>query len=400
MDLGTVKSRSTFGQWLVETRTGVPMSRVELAERIREIAAAQGTYSGCNEQQVRRWERGDHVPYTDPIRWIAAALGVPVEIPLAMLDRPDKPLWGPVEPATADYIDAIRQTNHSLISDEMSNGGTNLLPIANSYLTDLRRRLALSPNPPSLDSDFREAAGAFVVTAAWFAHDADSRELARMLSYEALYLSRLVGDRQTEILALADLALFHLMTDRAQEALVIARMVLETIPLLNYQRVVFCLRESRALALLGATSEAFSTGTAALRDFADGPAPRTEEWWWLNPDELLGHMGFTYENGSRPELAHPLWQELSHASLPKWKGKEWIGQRYLRLTRLLGTATAVGDWTTAEETIDRLLPFVGVVHSGRTERMIRDTLRSLKGVQLPSSLGMARQQLSDTIDQV
>jgi transcriptional regulator with XRE-family HTH domain len=49
-----------------------------LAMAVNEAAVRERTHCGSNRQTVCNWERGQ-VPHPDTLRWIAAALGVPVE---------------------------------------------------------------------------------------------------------------------------------------------------------------------------------------------------------------------------------------------------------------------------------------------------------------------------------
>jgi transcriptional regulator with XRE-family HTH domain len=59
-------------------RTSRAWSMERLAMAVNEAAARERTHRGSNRQTVCNWERGQ-VPHPDTLRWIAAALGVPVE---------------------------------------------------------------------------------------------------------------------------------------------------------------------------------------------------------------------------------------------------------------------------------------------------------------------------------
>src|SRR5262249_53513252 len=154
----------------------------------------------------------------------------------------------------------------SLVSLEVVHGGNDVAPLSYRYMAEIRRRLRAGNYSDSLNSEFQSAAGELAGTAAWMAHDSNDQELARQLSFESLHYSRLAGDRTIELLTLSNLCYINFFAGHPRETLTIARQVLGT-PLANWQQVMFSMRVSRALAQLGAKSEAIQAAERAASDF-------------------------------------------------------------------------------------------------------------------------------------
>jgi transcriptional regulator with XRE-family HTH domain len=405
MGQGAGKARSKLGLVIDDELRSRSLSHGDLAKLVRQAAKDEGQYSSTDEKQVRRWKTGESTPRADSLRWLASALGRPVAELTELLnsespgqsERAPEVLEVTPEPADAQYVASIHDTNRHLIGLEVQHGGNDVLPLSLRYLSEIRRRLAVGQHAQAIDSELRAAAGELAGTAAWMAHDANDPELARQISYEALHYSRLAGDRAIELLTLSNLSFFDIFTRQPREALVIARNALQT-PLTNYQQVIFFMREARALALLGDES-GFAIAERAASDFMDGAASQTTEWWWLSKPEIDGHLAATYQDAGNFDRALPIWQEISAARPPKFNGNAWAGVRYLRLAQLLRVSLGAKDWATAEETISRVLPYVLEVRSGRVQFLLSHCVRAIP-TEAPSSLREAGQQLESVLGRV
>jgi tetratricopeptide (TPR) repeat protein len=63
------------------------LSLAEVARRVDDAAAAEGQHPETSKQQVHRWRRGPQVPQPSTVRWLATALGQPVEDLAAAAER-------------------------------------------------------------------------------------------------------------------------------------------------------------------------------------------------------------------------------------------------------------------------------------------------------------------------
>ncbi|MGH2770486.1 MAG: helix-turn-helix domain-containing protein, partial [Actinomycetota bacterium] len=63
---------------IAEQRKGQSLSLRGVARLMRRAAGEEGQYSGVDPQTIHDYERG-RIPHPDPLRWLAAALGLPVE---------------------------------------------------------------------------------------------------------------------------------------------------------------------------------------------------------------------------------------------------------------------------------------------------------------------------------
>jgi transcriptional regulator with XRE-family HTH domain len=399
MDMERGSIRAGFGQWLMLERNKRSLTQVDLAERIRAVAKSAGWRAGCDGKTIRRWETGEYYPSRPYMSWIAVTFGIPIEIVEAQANM--QAVSGPIPPADAEYIRSLYETNSQLIGLEVVHGGMDVLPVANRYLRELRLRLAMPTNPPSLDSELMAAAGMLIGSTAWIAHDAGDQQTALDLSYESLHYSHLVQDRETAIRTLSHLALFRLFGGVPREALAIARAMLAG-PLANYQQVIFQTRMARALAALGGeNSDAFRIAQSAVDLFSNGPDSKPAEWWWLDGREVRCHLAETRDAAGRSDLALPVRLADADGPVAMCQGKTWEGLRYLRYVRLLQSALNVGDWQTAEQTLGRIQPFVGEVRSGRVENWLGQALAQLRGQKTaPVSLRDAGQHLGEIYQSV
>ena len=80
----------------------------------------------------------------------------------------------------------------------------------------------------SLERDLQAAAGELAEVAGWLLYDADRQDDVRRMNQEALYFSRLAGDRTMELLTLQNASMHASFLGRPHEALQLANSVLES----------------------------------------------------------------------------------------------------------------------------------------------------------------------------
>jgi tetratricopeptide (TPR) repeat protein/transcriptional regulator with XRE-family HTH domain len=85
---GTV---SPLGRLILREKRRQSFSYSELAARIRRAAAAEGSHSGATQQLVRRWILGQR-PRPDHLRWLAIALGLPLDVVVEAAEAHPSPI--------------------------------------------------------------------------------------------------------------------------------------------------------------------------------------------------------------------------------------------------------------------------------------------------------------------
>jgi transcriptional regulator with XRE-family HTH domain len=351
MDRPPVTGRSLLGGFIAAERRRRGLSHRELAGLVRQSDRTLPTH----EKTLRRWEAGD-VPRPAALRALAVALGDPVEH-LVQLAHP-QPAAAAVEAvelppaAAADhrYVETVHDTIRHLVALEVVGGGDEVAPLAARSFQSVRRRLAAGNHPRHLDRDLTAAAGELAEVAAWLLHDADQQEAAQQLNVEALYLSRLAGDRSIELLTMCNMAFVSLFLRRPGEALMLARAAQDGGRLTNRQRVIFQLREARALAQLGDGTSALRLAEAAASAFEDGATGEDPKWsWWVDTSEVMGHVAWTLVEAGQPRRAGPILQRSVEAC-----PAAHANNHLFRLARYLGAAVDAKAWSDAEEVARRV----------------------------------------------
>lgn len=391
-----VTSGSTpLGELVLYERQRRGLTRRELAALVRRADRTLRT----NEKAIERWELRGHVPQPPALRALAAVLEKPVEHLVALArQRPDEPMGAaldmpPTAPADHEYVEAIHATIRHLVGLEVQHGGDDVAPLALRSFQESRRRLALGGHPRELDRDLTAAAGELAEVAAWLLHDADQQETARQLNIEALHLTRLAGDRSIELLTMSNMAFQSLFLRQPGEALLLARSALADDHLTNRQRVIFQLREARALAQLGARSDALRLAAEASSAFEDGATREDPEWsWWVWPSEVAGHAAWTrLEVGDDRGAVKALQRTVEAFPL------RHPNNRFFWLARFLGAALEASAWSDAETVIDQILPVVGEVRSGRSVRLLQAGIQHLATASTPPRVVDAGTHLAEVM---
>jgi tetratricopeptide (TPR) repeat protein len=297
------------------------------------------------------------------------------------------------EPASYDYVESIRAGIQRLIKLEVLFGGDEVAPLAIRSVLSVRHRLEVVRHPLNLANELRAAAGELAEVTAWLLHDADQQDAARRMNIEALRLSRRAGDGSIELLTLANMTFVALFQRESAEALKISRAVLDGGRLTNRQRVIFKLREARALANLGARGDAMRAANDALSAFWDGASRKDPGWaWWLDTSEVAGHVGWILLELGETTRGLPM---LERAITDAPRGN--ISHHFFRLARHLDALALAGAWRDAEAIIDELIPYVGAVRSGRARRVLRQALARIESGRAPAHVVDGARHLGATI---
>jgi transcriptional regulator with XRE-family HTH domain len=68
-----------LGRLVVEQRHHLSLSQTDVVRRIHNAAKADGRQSGATKQWISEIERTGRIPHPDALRWLAAAIDLPVE---------------------------------------------------------------------------------------------------------------------------------------------------------------------------------------------------------------------------------------------------------------------------------------------------------------------------------
>src|SRR6266699_3943349 len=69
-----------LGEFIARERERRSLTRAQVAALLRAAARAEGVRDcRVNDRAIERWEKGESIPRPDNLRWLARALGVPVE---------------------------------------------------------------------------------------------------------------------------------------------------------------------------------------------------------------------------------------------------------------------------------------------------------------------------------
>jgi len=390
---------SPLGAFIAAERQRRSLTRRDLAALIRKAGRRDGVVMGVSEETVKGWELRGHVPRQPALRALAAVLERSVE-ELTALAHP-KPAAAvmdglelpPAEPADAGYVENVRHTIQQLVSMEDTLGGDGLAPLAVRHLRAARHRLDGGAYVASIERDFQAAVGELAELTGWLLHDAGQLDAARAIDHEALHLTRLAGDRSTELFVLANLSYLDTSTQRSGAALQIARSVLCPGDASNRIRAIFGIRKARALAQLQNRDGALRAIERTRSRFYDGVTDRDPAWsWWVTEAEVISHAGRCYMDLGEHAKAIPLLQQAAEAVA---SGRPSL--RYTYLTRLLGAMLGAGDWSGAETVIQMVLSYVPEVGSARTAGLLKGAARYIAGSEAPPPLREAGQHLSTVL---
>jgi tetratricopeptide (TPR) repeat protein len=189
------------------------------------------------------------------------------------------------------------------------------------------------------------------------------------------------------------MAFVALFNQQPGEASMLARAALHDAHLTGRQQVIFELREARAMAQLGAGSEAIRAAEHAAARYWDGATREDPKWsWWVDTSEIEGHVAWAYVEAGEPARAVPMLQRAIEACPPNH-----ANNHFFRLSRHLGATVDVGAWDDAEEILRRLLPYAAEVRSGRAVRLLRGSVNRVEAKSAPARLREAARHLGDVL---
>lgn len=296
----------------------------------------------------------------------------------------------------SDYLQSIRSHIHEIVALDNRFGGADLVRLSARFFRALHDQLGAGTYEPGLEADLHSAAAELAEVVGWLAYDAEAHDLVRRMNQESLYFARLAGDRAIELLTLQNSSMHAAAQGRPREALHIARSVLEGDYLLSPRlKALFLTRKARALAQSGDAS-AFHL-IPQIRDlFLDGGSDADPAWaWWIDERELAWHEAMIQRDLGLAGKAIAQF-ERSVAATPVTE----LRSQYLHRAYLLQAQVDNATWSSAEQTIEQLLPLSKEVASTRTVVLLRNVLGQLATQdKVPSSLQEQSAMLTTALDE-
>jgi transcriptional regulator with XRE-family HTH domain len=287
------------------------------------------------------------------------------------------------------YLEAVQQYIWHIVELDGRFGGTDLARLAVRFFRSVHQQLGTGAYEPAIERDLQAAAGELAEVAGWLLYDADRQDEVRRLNQEALYFSRLAGDRSMELLTLQNSSMHAGFLGRPREALQLACSVLESRDRLSPRvKTLFLTRKARALAQ-GGDEGAFKLFDQVRSHYQDGVRDNDPKWvWWVDERELAWHQGMAQLDLGNPAAAVDQFEHSIFATAP-----HQLRGRYLHLGYLLGAQAKVGAWHDAEATMQQLIPLVDEVASTRTTVLLGKILPKLTVVTVPASTCDTAEQL-------
>ena len=298
--------------------------------------------------------------------------------------------------ADTAYLEAVHQHIWHIVELDNRFGGSDLARLAVRFFRSVHQQLGAGAYEPAIEHDLEATAGELAEVAGWLLYDADRQDDVRRMNQEALYFSRLAGDRRMELLTLQNASMHAGHLGRPREALHLARSVLESRDRLSPRvRTLFLVRKARALAQ-GGDERALRLFNEVRSHYKDGVRESDPKWaWWVDERELAWHEGMALVDLGRPgeaveKFEHSVWGKTAHQ----------IRGRYLHLGYLLNAQVQVGAWSDAERTMRQIATMVSDVSSTRTVVLLTGILPKLQHERVPASTRETAEQLRMLLDHV
>jgi transcriptional regulator with XRE-family HTH domain len=359
--------------------------------------------AGISDKNVSYWEtwpESGHEPSLETYKRLAQLyecdVGDLIEDDEGRLDA-KMPTAGPLLPYTeladSEYLQSLREQIEHIVKLENRFGGSDLASLAIRIFRSTHRQLGTGKYQDAIERDLHSMVGELAELSGWLLYDADRQLDVRRMNQEALYFSRLAGDRNMELFAVQNSSMHAGYLGRPREALNLAESVLDGGNRLTPRvKTLFLVRRARALAQMG-DENAVQLLKVARSRFDDGIGNDDPPWaWWIDERELAWHEGMAQLDLSRPAVALDLFERAVAAT-----EATQVRDRYLHLAYLLLAQTQVEAWDDARATLRELLPLAGEVASQRTVVLIDKSLPRLRDSRVPAETRDAAGQLEQLL---
>lgn len=295
----------------------------------------------------------------------------------------------------AGYLESVLGTIQNLVSLDNKFGGGDLVQMATRHFTSIHSLLGAGAYDRRLERDLNAAAGELAEVAGWLAYDAEQHDLVRRLNHEALFFTRLAGDRSTELLTTQNMGMHAEKVGRPNEALQLARSVLESDCALSPRlRSMFLIRKARALAQMGDDS-ALSVLGEANSLYLEGASDSDPHWaWWIDDRELAWHVAMAKRDLKQVGSATDGFEHSVEATAPNETRNQYSHRAYL-----LQAQVEVALWNEIEGTVKSIIPLVHQVASTRSVVVLRKVISQVtESERTPDSVDTSIAELAAALD--
>ncbi|MFD8461653.1 helix-turn-helix domain-containing protein [Streptomyces antimycoticus] len=296
----------------------------------------------------------------------------------------------------ADFVQAIRETSRRLIVLDNELDGVSIAEPAGRAFKVVHQRLGAGDYDPRYERDIQSAAAELAEITGWALFDAERDGAARRFNQEALFLANLSGDRSIALLTLQNMAMHSEWRGRNQEALSIARSVLNRRRLSPRVEAMFRMREAKGLVGTGRTSDAIESLQRARSLIEDGNDVGEPGWaWWLTDREIDGHWGHALQIAG--DVRKAIERLLQSAQPGRGVATGYASMSSARLAQCL---LDVNAWRDAEDVARSLVTAAPGVSSGRTLRLIGQVAKQRERLDgAPPSLTDTLEHLGEKLNE-
>ncbi|MGW7599145.1 helix-turn-helix domain-containing protein [Streptomyces antimycoticus] len=296
----------------------------------------------------------------------------------------------------ADFVQAIRETSRRLVVLDNELSGVSIAEPAGRAFKVVHRRLGVGDYDPRYERDIQSAAAELAEVAGWALFDAERNGAAQRFNHQALFLANLSGDRSIALLTLQNMAMHSEWRGRNQEALSIARSVLNRRRLSPRVEAMFRMREAKGLVGTGRTSDAIESLQRARSLIEDGNDVGEPGWaWWLTDREIDGHWGHALQIAG--DVRKAIERLLQSAQPGRGVATGYASMSSARLAQCL---LDVNAWRDAEDVARSLVTAAPGISSGRTLRLIGQVAKQRERLDgAPPSLTDTLEHLGEKLNE-
>ncbi|WP_199430844.1 XRE family transcriptional regulator [Qaidamihabitans albus] len=388
---------------LRRARAAKGWSQNDVCARLARARRARGQMPPKPEsvlRQYRWWEQGKKkaTEWQDELCEVfemsPRALGLteaPAPSPLIVPTAPPVA----IEYGNTSYLESAQAYLRHLVALDNRFGAADIVRMSVRFFKSLQNLLGTGAYEPAIEHDLNAITGEVAELSGWLAYDAEKHDLVRRMNQESLYYTRLAGDRNIELLTLQNASMHAGAMGRPNEALQIARSVLEG----NYElspriRALFLTRKARALAQGGDESATSLFGEIESL-YLEGVWSDDPDWaWWIDERELAWHKAMATQSLQRDSLAIAEFEHSVEATAPTETRSQYLHRAYL-----LQAQIDLGTWNDAEATLKSLLPLIPEVESTRTKVLLRNAIAKVAiRQQVPANIESGIAQLGIALD--
>ncbi|GAA0506332.1 helix-turn-helix transcriptional regulator [Streptomyces mordarskii] len=296
----------------------------------------------------------------------------------------------------ADFVQAIRETSRRLVVLDNELDGVSIAEPAGRAFKVVHQRLGAGDYDPRYERDIQSAAAELAEVAGWALFDAERNGAAQRFNHQALFLANLSGDRSIALLTLQNMAMHSEWRGRNQEALSIARSVLNRRRLSPRVEAMFRMREAKGLVGTGRTSDAIESLQRARSLIEDGNDVGEPGWaWWLTDREIDGHWGHALQIAG--DVRKAIERLLQSAQPGRGVATGYASMSSARLAQCL---LDVNAWRDAEDVARSLVTAAPGISSGRTLRLIGQVAKQRERLDgAPPSLTDTLEHLGEKLNE-